>query len=77
MDAESAWERSNAMKDFLCDNKNLITVAVTFLGTGAYIWGYVTGISAENIITAVISGLFGMGTGAALTKLAEKEPPKL
>lgn len=54
------------MKAFMCDNKNLITLAVTILGVGAYFWSYMTNTSAENIITAIVSGLFGMGTGAAL-----------
>jgi hypothetical protein len=58
------------MKEFLCDNKNLITVAVLLLGVGAYIWSYLTTVSAENIITAIVSGLFGMGTGAALRATA-------
>lgn len=60
------------MKEFLCDNKNVITVSVTLLGFGAYVWSYLTNVSAENIITAIVSGLFGMGTGAALTRLANR-----
>jgi len=66
------------MKDFLCDNKNLITVAVTILGLAGYVWSYLTNVSAENIITAIVSGLFGMGTGAALTRLASRstDPPR-
>jgi len=62
--------------NFLCDNKNLITIVVMVLGLAGYGWSYLTGVSAENIITAIVSGLFGMGTGAALTKLAEKQDPK-
>lgn len=60
------------MKEFFCDNKNVITLSVTILGIGAYIWSYLTNTSAENIITAIVSGLFGMGTGAALTRLANR-----
>ncbi len=60
------------MKEFLCDNKNVITIAVTLLGFGGYIWSWLTNVSAENIITAIVSGLFGMGTGAALTRLANR-----
>jgi len=51
---------------FFNDNKNTITIAVLILGLGAYVWSYLTNISAENIITAIVSGLFGMGTGMAL-----------
>jgi hypothetical protein len=54
------------MKDVFCNDKFLITLAVLILGLGAYIWGAITGISAENIITAIVSGLFGMGTGMTL-----------
>ena len=69
------------MKHFFCDNKNLITIAVLILGLGAYVWSYLTSISAENIITAIVSGLFGMGTGAALARMknertTDSEEPK-
>ena len=62
------------MKDILCNDKFLITLAVTMLGFGAYIWGYLTSISAENIITAIVSGLFGMGTGMTLAKRSTDPP---
>jgi hypothetical protein len=52
------------------NDKALITVSVTILGIAGYVWSYMTNISAENIITAIVSGLFGMGTGAALTRAA-------
>ncbi len=54
------------MKEILSNDKFLITVTVLILGIGAYIWGYNTGISAENIITAIVSGLFGMAVGKSL-----------
>ena len=64
------------MKDIFCNDHFIITITVLILGIGAYIWGYYTDISAENIITAIVSGLFGMGTGAALANRNKVEPPK-
>jgi len=63
------------MKEVLMNDKFLITIAVLILGLGAYVWGYMTNISAENIITAIVSGLFGMGTGAALARRAGDKQP--
>ena len=64
------------MKDVLCNDKFLITMAVLILGLSAYVWGYMTGISAENIITAIVSGLFGMGTGMTLASRRAADRPE-
>jgi hypothetical protein len=63
------------MKEVLCNDKFLITMAVLILGLASLFWGYMTNISAENIITAIVSGLFGMGTGMTLARRAN-DPPK-
>jgi len=59
------------------NDKFLVTIAVTILGVGAYVWGYLTSVSAENIITAIVSGLFGMAAGRSMQRADDaKEPPK-
>jgi hypothetical protein len=60
------------MKDIFCNDKFLVTFAVLLLGVGSYIWGALTGISAENIITAIVSGLFGMAAGRQMQKNEDK-----
>jgi hypothetical protein len=64
------------MKEILCNDKFLITLAVLILGLGAYVYGYFTQISAENIITAIVSGLFGMGTGMTLASRRKEDKPE-
>jgi hypothetical protein len=68
------------MKDILCNDKFLVTVAVTILGVGGYIWSVIVGPSPENIITAIVSGLFGMAAGRAMQRTddggRENEKPK-
>jgi len=54
------------MKELLNNDKFFVTAAVLILGIGAYIWSYYTNTSAENIITAIVSGLFGMTAGIAM-----------
>jgi hypothetical protein len=63
------------MKEVLCNDKFLITAAVLILGLAGYVWGYYTNISAENIITAIVSGLFGMGTGMTLASRRKDDKP--
>jgi hypothetical protein len=60
------------MKEIFCNDKFLVTVAVLILGIGAYVWGYLTNVSAENIITAIVSGLFGMAAGRATQRASDK-----
>lgn len=64
------------MKDIICNDKFLVTFAVTILGVGAYIWSVTTGVSAENIITAIVSGLFGMAAGRAMQRADDRKPPE-
>jgi len=64
------------MKDIICNDKFLVTFAVTILGVGAYGWSITTGVSAENIITAIVSGLFGMAAGRSMTRNDDKPQGK-
>lgn len=66
------------MKDVLCNDKFLVTLAVLILGVGAYIWSVATEVSAENIITAIVSGLFGMAAGRSMQRGTDRaeDPPK-
>ena len=64
------------MKEILCNEKFIITLAVTILGLGAYVWSIIVGPSPENIITAIVSGLFGMAAGRAMGQRTSDKPPE-
>jgi len=61
------------MKDVFLNDKFLVTAAVTILGVGAFVWSIKTGVSAENIITAIVSGLFGMAAGRSMQRSEDRE----
>lgn len=61
------------MKDILCNDKFLVTFAVTLLGIGTIIWSVVTGVSCENILTAITSGLFGMAAGRGMARAEDRK----
>jgi hypothetical protein len=60
------------MNSILCNDKFLVTLTVLILGIGAFIWGYLTSQSPENIITAIVSGLFGMAAGRSMQRTEDK-----
>jgi hypothetical protein len=64
----------NDDRRFYTSDKFIITMAVLILGICAFIWGVVTKNSPENIITAIVSGLFGMGTGVTLAQRQQLNP---
>lgn len=61
------------MKEILCNDKFLVTLAVTILGIGTIIWSVITGVSCENILTAITSGLFGMAAGRGMARLEDRK----
>ena len=62
------------MKDIICNDKFLVTMAVTIIGVCAFGWSIVTGVSAENIETAIVSGLFGMAAGRSMARAEDRTP---
>jgi hypothetical protein len=52
------------MKDILCNDKFMVILAVWIIALVAM---SIYGESSENIVTAVVSGLFGIATGRSMT----------
>jgi thiamine monophosphate synthase len=66
------------MKDIICNDKFLVTVSVTILGICSFAWSVITGVSAENIVTAIVAGLFGMAAGRGMARsedIRKPDPP--
>ncbi len=62
------------MKDIICNDKFLVTFAVTLLGGMYIVYGYIAGFSPENVITAIVSGLFGMAAGRSMQRFEDTKP---
>lgn len=62
------------MKDIICNDKVLVTFAVTLLGGMYIVYGYIAMFSPENVITAIVSGLFGMAAGRSMAR--KDDPPE-
>ncbi len=61
------------MKDILCNDKFLVTFAVTLLGAMYIVYGYMSVFSPENVITAIVSGLFGMAAGRGMARAEDRD----
>jgi ATP-dependent protease HslVU (ClpYQ) peptidase subunit len=65
------------MKDILCNDKFLVTFAVTVLGVLYIVYGWLTLFSPENVITAIVSGLFGMAAGRGMARAEDRNQPEI